>query len=129
MEKIDFKKIGKEKLLLLGLAGILLIGSSYFGNIKQEDSTGYINTSDMEYSDKMENKLKSILETINGVEDVSVLITCKEDEGYLTNDEGTNIEGVALTAKGIGGNKETIINIISTLFNVPVHKISVVEIY
>lgn len=129
MEKIDLKKIGREKLLLLGLAGILLICSSYFGNIKQDDNQGYIDTSNMEYSDKMESKLKSILETINGVENVSVLITCREDEGYLTDSDGTDIEGVALTAKGIGENKETIISIISNLFNVPVHKISVVEIY
>lgn len=129
MKVVDIKKIGKEKIVLLGLAGILLIGSSYFGNIKQENNTSYIDTQDMEYSEKMENKLKSILETINGVENVSVLITCKEEDDYLTNNEETNIEGVALTAKGIGENKETIINIISTLFNVPVHKISVVEIY
>ncbi len=129
LKNVDFKKISKEKILLLGLAGILLLGTSYFGSIKDNKQTGFIDTSNMEYGDKMENKLKSILETINGVSEVSVFITCKEEDGYLTKTESTNIEGVALTAKGIGENKETIINIISTLFNVPVHKISVVEIY
>ena len=37
MPKIkDISKIGKEKILLLALAGIMLVGASYFENIKDK---------------------------------------------------------------------------------------------
>lgn len=127
LKKFDIKKIGKDKILLLGVAGILLIASTYLGNINSNESTGYIDVEEMDYNEKMEYKLKKIIETINGVENVSVFITSKEEEGYLSTDQ-EGIEGVALTAEGIGNNKEVIINMISNLFNVPIHKISVVEI-
>ena len=38
------------------------------------------------------------------------------------------IEGIAITAKGItNGKKEEIMNMLSALFDVPIHKISVIE--
>lgn len=128
MNKLNLKNIGKEKILLLGLAGIILLVASYFGNIDKTSGSSYINTSNMEYSEKMEIKLKNILETINGISDVSVVISTSDESDYLTK-ETKEIKGVVLTARGIKDNRETIINIISTLFNVPIHKITVVEIY
>ena len=35
----NLKKIGKEKIILLALAGILLIGSSYFEKVDNKEKT------------------------------------------------------------------------------------------
>ena len=38
-QKINWKNIGKEKLILFGLAGILFIGASYFESVGDSKKT------------------------------------------------------------------------------------------
>lgn len=168
------KTIEKEKLLLLALAGILLIGASYFesGSNKNdvEEITTVTTNSEKDYQSQMEQKVKNLVEGIKGISDVTVLITLKtgsekvlkedsentssekesgtdierngsnkkttvifsqngDDNPYVIKEIYPEIEGIAITAKGVSESKykEEIINMLSALFNVPVHKISVLE--
>lgn len=169
---IDFKKIGKEKLLLLGLAGILFLAASYFESVGEsqsvQETTAPIENQINNYQREAELKIKSIVETIKGVKDVSVVVTLKsgkekvvqeDSENSISNNEGGSnnsslkkstviisqdgndapyvikeiypeVEGIAVTARGVSKeNKESqIISMLSALYNVPVHKVSVIEI-
>ena len=174
---MEIKKIGKEKLILLVLAGIMLIGASYFENGRSEGQTKireteYIGASpEDDYGKIMEEKISNMIEGIKGVSKVSVMVTLKsgnekvvkedsEDEAsqskkgsdeeksnsqkkktvILENDNGESpyvikemypeVEVIAIMASGIGDSskKEEIIKMLSALFDVPLHKISVVEI-
>lgn len=175
--------IGKEKILLLALAGILLIAASYFEkggdyNLQEETTTDLVgvehNYSSAEYQKQMENKVKRLIESIKGISDATVVITLKSgseqvlqedsensnsskktgndsdssgtvkkttvifnrdgnESPYVIKEKYPEVEGIAVAAKGVSGNtgetkKEEIINMLAALFNVPVHKISVLEI-
>lgn len=171
---MEIKNIGKEKLVLLALAGIMLIGASYFESVKENkvgEETTTIHEYKEDYQSEMEAKVEKLIGNINGVSNISVLISLKsggekilkEDSENSSSDksEGTNeeksssvkkttvifqqdgdenpyiikevypeIEGIAITAKGVSDNKlkEEIINMLTALFDVPVHKISILEI-
>ena len=171
MEKLNLKKIaaikniGKEKLVLLALAGIMLIGASYFESIgldEQVDMKFEVEKDDNgDYENTIEQKVKKIISSVEGVSNVNVMVTFKcgnekilqldsensSDEGkntlkkstvilngndgespYVVKEMNPQIEGIAITAKGItNGKKEEIMNMLSALFDVPIHKISVIE--
>lgn len=171
MNKINIKKmfqiknIGKEKLILLALAGIMLIGSSYFENMGHQNTEETVTTEQAEknsYGETMEKKIKDIINSVKGVSNVNVMVTFKsgnekilqEDSENSVNENGNNslkkttvifnqngsdnpyvikevypeIEGVAVTAKGVeSGKREQIINMLAALFDIPIHKISVIE--
>ena len=166
----NISKIGKEKILLLALAGIMLVGASYFENIKDKkvpDSNVKTKTTSNSYETEMENKVEKLLENINGVSKVSVVISFKYskftisldrtgkeknenrdninasskkstvifsgnngEEPYIVKELYPKVEGIAITAKGISDEKKKgqIINMLSALFDVPIHKISVLEV-
>lgn len=171
--KIKNADIGKEKILLLALAGILLAGSSYFENRTDKKENEIITTqaqenSGISYQLQTERKVKKLLESVKQISDATVVITLKsgsekivkedsentqsskksgtdsensssvkkttvilnregDDEPYVIRENYPQIEGIAVTAKGIGTKKEEIINMLSALLGVPVHKISVLE--
>lgn len=167
MKKIsDLKKIGKDKLILLALAGILFIGSSYFesvGHDEKEETTQENNLQSVEYEETIEDEIKRMIESIDGISNVQVMITLKsgkekvlqEDTDSIINEKGDRsikkttvilnqnggdspyvikeiypkIEGVAITASGaqVSGKSVEIINMIATLFDIPLHKISVIK--
>ena len=185
-EKIKNKiqgNIGKEKIFLLALAGILLIGASYFenrgdDNFPEETTTDFAgmeqNYSSADYQRQMEIKVKRLIESIKGISNATVVITLKSgseqvlqedsessnsrknsgsdsdnsdtvkkttvifnrdgnESPYVIKEKYPEMEGIAVAAKGVSGNtgetkKEEIINMLAALFNVPVHKISVLEI-
>lgn len=162
----NLRKIGKEKLILLALAGILLIGSSYFESVGHDEKVE-TTTENIEYSNQYENtikeEIKKMIESIDGVSDVQVMVTFKagrekvlqEDSDSSTNEKGDTtvkkttvilnqnggdcpyvikeiypkIEGVAITASGLqlSNKSEEIINMVAALFDIPVHKISVIN--
>lgn len=170
----NISKIGKEKILLLALAGIMLVGASYFENIKDKkvpDSNVKTKTTSNNYETDMENKVEKLLENINGISKVSVVISFKSgsekilqedvedssgkeknenrdninasskkstvifsgnngEEPYIVKELYPKVEGIAITAKGISDEKKKrqIINMLSALFDVPIHKISVLEV-
>lgn len=172
---MEIKNAGKEKLILLVVAGILLIGASYFeserntGQTKETETV--ISNQEADYRKEAELKVTEMIKSIKGVSDVSVMITLKsgsekvlkEDSEnsnsynnqenssensssqkkstvILENGDGENpyiikeiypkVEGIAVMGKGISNSskKEEIINMLSALFDIPVHKISVIEI-
>lgn len=175
LDTIKSKNIGKEKILLLALAGILLIGASYFENVGsnedvEESTTENVNIEE-NYQSQMERKVKRLVESVKGISDATVIISLKsgsekvlqedsenassdkssgsdtensntvkkttvifnkdgDEEPYVIKEKYPEIEGIAVTAKGISDNKnkEEIINMLAALFNVPVHKISVLEV-
>ncbi len=171
---LEIKNIGKEKLILLAAAGILLVGASYFENIREDK--GRIEKEDTEndsdYQTMMEEKVKNLVENIKGISKVSVVISLqsgsekilqedednalssdKEGESKKSNSSSTKkstvifsqdngeepyvvkelypkVEGIAITGKGFFDEtlKSQIMNMLSSLFDVPLHKISVLEI-
>lgn len=172
---MEIKKIGKEKLILLVVAGIMLIGASYFEserNTGQMEETETISRSDdTDYQKSLELKVTEMINSIKGVSNVSVMITLKsgnekvlkeDSENSLSSSKQENssessnsqkkstvifenengespyvvkeiypqVEGIAVMGKGIlnSAKKEEIINMLSALFDIPVHKISVIEL-
>ena len=174
MKVSNIKNIGKDKLLLLCAAGIILIVVSYcdIGSDKKEQETAkndvVIQT---DYAGDMEKKVKKLIGSIDGVSDVQVVLTLKtgnekvvkedlesnnkkreEQSGLetensvkkttvLLSDEGNEspyiikeiypqVQGIAVAAKGVSDiqTKNSIINMLAALFDIPVHKITVIEI-
>lgn len=171
---MEIKNIGKEKLILLGLAGIMLIGASYFENIKNDDEVPMVTAkavTENDYQEQMEKKVEELIKSIKGVSDVSVLISYKSGNEKILQEDSENsssnrkdgstseqnssvkkttvlfqqngdetpyvvkelypeINGIAVTAKGLSDStkKEEIINMLAALFDIGVHKISVIDI-
>ena len=74
----NISKIGKEKILLLALAGIMLVGASYFENIKDKkvpDSNVKTKTTSNSYETEMENKVEKLL----GMS-ITIVSSAKNDE-------------------------------------------------
>ncbi|MDD5937016.1 MAG: stage III sporulation protein AG [Clostridiales bacterium] len=190
-KKFSFKDINKKDLILLFIAGIVLLlltVPDLIGKLgtktKKENvqSTPKLyaaatqNSEDKEYIAYCENKLKKLLEKMEGVGKVEVVVSLKsskeqvvlKDNPYTqeslseTDNEGgsrissstqnqektvlvnnktgetipyvikelePSVEGVVVLAQGGGdGNIATrIVNAVGVLFNVPAHKVQVLE--
>lgn len=170
----DIKNIGKEKLILLGLAGIMLIGASYFESIKKKDEVEVVTAktvTENDYQAQTEKKVENLIKSIKGVSNVSVLISYKSGNERVLQEDSENssssrqdgsvseqnssvkkstvlfqqdgnespyvvkelypeVNGIAVAAKGLSDStkKEEVINMLAALFDVPVHKISVIDI-
>ena len=73
LEKKTTKTILPVILLALGITLILL--SQYFETDNKEQTGAYSNAYETEYTEILENKLKSVLESITGKDTVNVMIT------------------------------------------------------
>ena len=92
----NISKIGKEKILLLALAGIMLVGASYFENIKDKkvpDSNVKTKTTSNNYETDMENKVEKLLENINGISKVSVVISFKSGSEKILQEDVEDSSG------------------------------------
>jgi stage III sporulation protein AG len=191
-KKFNIKDIKKEHLILLFLAGIFLVIATVpdlFSKKKETDqveesnvNTSTINTAttqeleEEEYITIYENKLKKLLEKMEGVGKVEVMLTLKNSEEqvvlkdmpntqenlnetdtaggsrissnsqqdeetvmittkagetvpYVTKEIVPKVEGVVVLAQG-GGNgviATRIVNAVAVLFDVPVHKVQVLQ--
>lgn len=168
------KRIEKKNLLLIALAGMILIVTSYFDmgdkKDKVEEMSTACETNETSYQSKLEQKIKKLIGGISGISNVNVMITLKsgyekvlkedvdnssssskkdvqqensisskkstvifnqngDDVPYIIKEVYPEVEGIAVVAKGVSrkNNREEIINMLSALFDVPVHKISVLE--
>ena len=167
------KNIGKEKILLLGMAGIMLMGASYFESRNEDKETEQVATTPItqnNYQKEMEDRIRNLILSMSGISDVSVMVTLKSGgEKILKEDSDSSCEeridgtqqeknnavkkstvifgqggdespyvikelypevlGIAVTAKGIANEsqKEEMIHMLSALFDIPVHKISIIE--
>ncbi len=190
--KFSIKDIKKEHLILLFLAGVLLVFATVPDLFSKKKETGQVqestaNTStthtytkqeseEEEYITIYENKLKKLLEKMEGVgkvevmltlenseeqivlkdrpntqenlnetdtsggsrvssnsqyEEETVLITTKAGETvpYVTKEIVPRIKGVIVLAQGAGDGKiQTMIsNAVSVLFDIPIHKVQVLQ--
>lgn len=82
--KFDLKKIGLDKWLLIALAGILLVICSIPSSDKKKNNVQptaandkYNTITEQEYALSMENRLKELLQSIEGIGRVNVMITLK----------------------------------------------------
>jgi len=168
------KSFTKDKILLIAIAGIILIISSYLDVKKDEDNTKQdenlsVNITEYDYVADLENRLEDIIKSIHGTGDCKVMITLKSSEEKVlqkdtvnsntqeTNDTGSSkstnltentlvlkgdeeapyvtkeimpkVEGVVVVTKGANDSVvcQTIIKLVQALFDVEMHKISIVE--
>lgn len=190
-KKFSLKDISKKDLILLFLAGILLVFASVpdlFSKKQVEDkeksntntSTIYAapkeESEEVEYITRYENKLKKLLEQMEGVGKVEVMITLKnskeqivlkdmpytqesinetDHEGgsrissstqnqeetvlitnkagesipYVTKEMEAQVEGVVVLAQGGGDGRiaTKIVDAVGVLFDVPAHKVQVLQ--
>lgn len=92
-----FKSIGKDKLVLIAIAGIVLIVCSYVDfskkDEKQKESTLKVEENAItneDYTTGLEEKLKGLLQNVEGAGECQVMITLKSsNEKILQNDMDT----------------------------------------
>ena len=108
---LEKNKIGKEKIILLLLAGILLIAVSYFENIDEngeqiEQRKETINKYD---SKNVEEKIKKIVASIGGIEDVEVMVTYKNDGEKILKEDYEKSQDNKQDESSINEKKSTVI--------------------
>lgn len=122
---LKLKSLKKSDWIVIGLIGILILilaiptEQGKDNIITDSDS---INVSyDNIYASELESRLMNILSQMEGVGDVSVMITA-EDDGY-------GITGVVVVAQGAGesGVAVQISEAVMTLFKVEAHRIKVIK--
>ena len=104
--------------MLILLVGILLVVISM--PTKNQSNIQINDASETIEKGNQEEQLKELLEQIEGVGEVHIMITYKED---------SSVEGIVILADG-GGNPIVVRNIsdvVQTLFAVDSHKIKVIE--
>lgn len=87
------KSIGITKWLLLGLAGLLLVGSSYIGkptdkkvnNKESNNANKEYAYSDYKYN--VQSELEELIGNIKGIENVKVMITFKSTEEKIVKED------------------------------------------
>ena len=103
---------------VVNISGLLEIGDEYSKFTISSDRTG---------KEKNENR-----DNINASSKKSTVIFSGNngEEPYIVKELYPKVEGIAITAKGISDEKKKgqIINMLSALFDVPIHKISVLEV-
>lgn len=116
-------KIGKDKILILLLIGIIMLVISIPTSKKSSSVNlynGFDYTADEEES-CLETKLKRCLSKVEGVGEVDVIVTYESD--------GKTAEGVIIVAKG-GDNGTVVTQItdaVEALLGLPAHKIKVLK--
>jgi len=116
-EKISLKKLKKDQLLILVLAGILLLvialPAEKKGDEKEEPETGLslrdekAGVSQNDYLSNLESRLERALSQMAGVGDVSVMITLKSSaEKVVEKDLAVTTEAVTETDSQ-GGSRST----------------------
>lgn len=157
------KKMTKENMFVIMLLGVLFLVIAI--PVKEETAAEEVQTETVETEEdqeedhdmkKMEERLKDLLQSMDGVGEVTVMITwksseevvvekdmvseCQENTVYRTESDGTRtpyvimsrspeVEGVTVVAEG-GGNgyvQKNITEVIEALFGIDAHKIKVVK--
>lgn len=164
--------VGKEKIILLVIAVIFLICSSYFssGKVKNEKSKSkeVEKISCDNYKDTIEKQLEELIGQIKGVGNVHVLVSLEsssekilqtdsdysdtseknentdkasvskkkntviiqnnsDESPYIIKEYYPKISGIAIVLENISSSrKEEIINMVTSLYDVEIHKVSVI---
>ena len=105
------KKIGKEKIALIAFAGILLVGSSYFGNIENESDNVLTEETVVtdNYQRTVNKEIRNLIENIKGISNVNVVISFEsggekilqeDNESSFSENEGNNTKGEVSCYRG-----------------------------
>lgn len=121
----------RNNLLILAFIGVLvLILAMPSGESKEETSYTAKKESENE-QDELETRLERILKNTEGVGEVRVMITGKEEgESFTKEESGENdVEGVVVVAEGAENPnvKKKIQDIVLALFPIEAHKIEIVK--
>ncbi len=119
------KKLKKTDYIVIVLIGVLLLviavptGSQFTSAAKTSEKNL---TSD-------EEKLKTVLENMEGVGKVKVMITKESEPSGMFSEERSKVEGVVVVAQGAGKATidKNILDVVMALFDVEVHKIKIVK--
>jgi len=111
-----FKNVGKDKLLILIMTGILLViislptkstkSPSTSTPISTTSNTNSITTT--EYEAHLEQKIESLLEKVQGVGKVKVMVTLKASSEKVLVSEDTYSEKVVNATDSDGGNSSSV---------------------
>lgn len=118
--KIKNIKLGKEKIILLALAGLLLIASSCFEKGKEREETPRVSESIQEnteagYQAQMERKIKRLLESVKKISDVTVVINLKSGSEKIVKEDSENTQSVKKS--GSDSEKSSVLKKTTVVFN------------
>lgn len=125
MKIFSEKKLKKTDYIVIVLIGVLLLviavptGSQFTSATKTSEKNL---TSD-------EEKLKTVLENMEGVGKVKVMITKESESSGMFSEGKSKVEGVVVVAQGAGKATidKNILDVVMALFDVEVHKIKIVK--
>lgn len=113
--KLNLKKLKKDQLLILLLAGVLLIviaiptgkSSKEKSEDQQPAETATEEAVSDSYEQQMERRLKNTLEKVEGVGKVEVMITTKSTKEKVVEKDQTSTREVVSETDSGGGTRET----------------------
>lgn len=119
-KKLSLKEIGYGRLALLFIVGALFLLVSF----PAKKQSGFLESENSPYETELESRLAATLAHLDGVGEVEVMITVKQDGSFREE-----IAGVVVIADGAEDIqvKTQIYEAVEALFEVPVHKIKVLK--
>lgn len=124
MKKNDFIAI-----LLLGVLLLVIVIPTGKSSKETKDNTIFEDDTQSENEEVVEQKLKNILEAIDGVGQVKVMVTLDNDDEYFSTNSRQKVEGVLVVTES-GDDpvaRDNISKAIQALFDVEVHKIRIAK--
>ena len=121
-KKLDVKEIGVEKLIVIFLCGVFLLVLSLpqkksgeetaemagnWQNITASESEEKSSDSTKEYEERMEDRLKEILQKVDGIGRVEVMITVKASKEKVTLKDAPYSEETVKESDSTGGTRES----------------------
>lgn len=125
---LSFLKEKKNKYIIWILLGVLvLVMAIPTGNTTEKSNVD----SNTNVQGDLEERLKNVLSSMEGVGEVEVMITTQEKENSLfeTENVGGEVLGVVVVAQGAGTATvdKKILEAVEALFGIEAHKISIVK--
>lgn len=120
LQKIDFKNIKKDNLLIILLAGILLVvialpTSNKENKAGKSQANQTANTTKVQsetgtssYINELENRLEEVLSKVQGVGDVDVMITLKSSKELIVEKDTPTTNQTSQEEDAEGGKRNTV---------------------
>ncbi len=116
-------------IILLGVLLLVIVIPTGKSAQKTNDNSFFEEDEQCGREDEVEQKLKNILEKIDGVGQVKVMITLDDDGEYFSSENKQKVEGVLVVTEN-GDDpvaRDNISKAIQALFDVEVHKIRIAK--
>lgn len=125
----SMKKNDIIAIILLGVLLLVIVIPTGKSAQKTNDNSFFEEDEQCGREDEVEQKLKNILEKIDGVGQVKVMITLDDDGEYFSSENKQKVEGVLVVTEN-GDDpvaRDNISKAIQALFDVEVHKIRIAK--